>query len=124
MNDAVETFSPRVMADILDALNTICKGGPLDKRFGICNNVVDVMCYQEGSDYSRRVMHFLETVALGWASHSGDARYPVPHPTAPANYAYAGADDCWAGVYGNSRRELLDFLIAELTLWVSGAKND
>lgn len=62
------------------------------------------------------VFRVISYVAEGWPRYSGCISYPVPHPWRGAEEGFDSCGDLWAGgYYGDARRELLAYLIEELT---------
>ena len=49
-------------------------------------------------------------VAEKWPKHSGNSRFPVPHPLG-AREGWIAETDLWQGDYGNDRRGLLAWLL-------------
>lgn len=132
--------TPDVRVLTLAALVKLRDEGPTDVRLGICGNananvtaafrvmasadahayavargspVSEMLCYgYSDGDIFRTIYE----VAREWPRHSGDDTYPVPHPWMEAEEGFDSCGALWAGVdYGGSRRELLDYLIEELT---------
>lgn len=132
------------LALTLAALLVLRAEGPTDVRMGICGNAADnanaaanaaakdkaiaeahaealargttasgMLCYV---NVYVTVYRTINSVAGGWQRNSGELRYPVPHPSMTAEAGFYSCSDLWAvGDYGDSRRELLDYLIEEMT---------
>lgn len=100
-------------AILLTALLTIKEKGP-DPRFGICTNMEwHTMNVQGVNDYG--LLWIMREYYKEWPEYTGDELFPVPHPELECFDAYVHAEEGkWNGQYGDSRRRLLDFLIAEL----------
>jgi hypothetical protein len=56
----------------------------------------------------------MNNLFISWPEYSGEPSYPVPHDTMEPEEAYLEISDIWEGEYGDSRKRLLAFLIAEL----------
>jgi len=50
----------------------------------------------------------------GWDKYTGDAGYPVQHPTLPSDKGFYAEDNLWVGEYGKNRLELVAFLLKYL----------
>ena len=92
---------------MLEALKKI-QANPITHQ-GICANLV----YQlSGADLTPRFRR--------WPLFSGSNTFPVPHPDLDPHSAFRDAsfnDSLWADTpYGNNRRNLLQYLIDELTI--------
>lgn len=138
MSDETPTYD--VLTVVLGALVKLRDDGPTDVQMGICGNttanvtatfkakasadayayavargspVSEMLCYGYSDGEIFRTIY---DVAGEWPRHSGDDTYPVPHPWMEAEEGFYSCDALWAaGTYGDSRRELLDYLIEELT---------
>lgn len=94
---------------LLSALDHILIEGAPDARFGLCYNLSRLVSEAgEGPEHSWSA-EFVSELAEGWPGHSGDDRYPVPHPDRDPYTAYY-TGDLWTGEYGERR--------IELTRWV------
>ena len=86
-----------------------------DPELGICNAVVRGMSSPESRT---GCLMLLMDLAEEWPEFSGNARYPVPHPTMRPNEAFdlVPVEDMWSpeSAYGAARLDLLDWLIARL----------
>ena len=84
---------------------------------GICYNVEIATFNTEGAD-DLAMNRILSDIWSGWPEFSDDDRYPVPYIEADESFdpcsAFHSTDDLWADEYGDSRKRLLSFLIAEL----------
>ena len=76
--------------------------------------VSELLCYGYCDSVVFRVISY---VAEGWPRYSGCISYPVPHPRMEADEGfYYSQDQLWEmDTYGVARRELLAYLIEELT---------
>ena len=83
---------------LLDELKKLKISGPTDVTKGICSNVSDD----------------LAELFEKWPEFTGDSLFPVPHPQYTPHDAYMKTHDLWIGEYGEARKRLLDFCIAEL----------
>lgn len=97
---------------ILIALNLIKDNGPQSKKFGLCQNVTDLMRNAWG-------VHFeLEALFASWPLHSGDDTFPVPCPDKDPADAYLNhTGNMWGKrtIYGQNRWSLLDHCIQQLS---------
>lgn len=99
---------------LLDALLHIQVHGPYDRDLGICYNVERATMNVPGTD-DLAISNMMFDLWKKWPNFSGTLSYPVPHPQySLPEMAYIEEDHCWEGEYGDSRKELLSFLIAEL----------
>lgn len=102
---------------LLNALLSIEENVP-DRGLGIYPNM-DIV-----TDCNLRLQWQFEAIAKKWPHYTGNDRYPVPSPyetTAIEEYqwriqqGYLYSDgDMWSGRYGQLRKDLLAFVIAEL----------
>lgn len=92
---------------ILGALRDLKKNGPL-LNLGICGEVG----WHLGIGGP---VPMLDELMVRWPEHSGTDGFPVPAPDrACAVQAYYYLER-WSGPYGDSRRRLLDHLIASIS---------
>lgn len=91
---------------ISGAFNRMGKKGwiPKDKGCGLCSNFGGECSVLFGSEYYA----FLKE----WPLYSGSNIFPVPSGDKRKNSrdAYMTAKNCWAGKYGDNRRNLARFL--------------
>lgn len=80
---------------------------------GICYNVEITTFNVEGAD-DLAMNQRMATIWHEWPEYSGDHRYPVPYKDCDPMTTFHGFDRLWEGEYGDSRKRLLAFLIAEL----------
>ena len=59
-------------------------------------------------------LEFLELIKA-WPKHSGNDKFPIPHPSSTARDAFIAADDMWAGTYGQNRLEAVNWLLGKTT---------
>lgn len=93
---------------LLEALQDIKANGPTKKEAGLCWNVDDYF-YKRYSGPSPCLTTMTE-IWQNWPKFSGDIKFPVPY----GDLTYFRHANKWDGEYGDLRRELLDFLIAQL----------
>jgi hypothetical protein len=86
---------------LLKQLKQIKVNGPEYLVTGICDQVDD--------DFEQ-----LPSIFALWSEFSGNIDYPVPHPTLDPVDAFCEITNLWIGEYGEARKRLLDFCIAEL----------
>lgn len=103
---------------LLAALLKIQEEGPSEPVEGICYNVEMATFHTEGAD---DVMMFdiMSNLFRQWPEYSGNDLFPVPYTEdgercADPDSAFYAIDNLWEGEYGDSRKRLLAFLIAEL----------
>lgn len=98
-------------AKLLEALKQI-REQP-NPRIGICHQLDAQSCSDESADYWRSRLRGL---FRRWPQFSGNADFPVPHPTKPACIAYNSTQNMWdrRTKYGRARWDLLEFCISEL----------
>lgn len=97
-------------AKLLEALKQI-REQP-NPRIGICHQLA-LRCSDESADYWRSKLRGL---FREWPQFSGNADFPVPHPTELACIAYNSTQNMWnrRTKYGRARWDLLEFCISEL----------
>ena len=92
---------------LLEKLISVRKGIRTESC-GICNSIRSIP----------GAVKWVENMAPKWYKFSGDAEYPIPHPTMTADAAYVYCRSImWDDEteYGRNRLEFLDFLIEEAT---------
>lgn len=97
---------------MLGALKIIRDNGPNHQRFGICSNV-DAALISIGTQCTPSTDAVMYELFEKWPKFTGTPEFPVPHPHLTPAAAYA-EPDIWEGTYGDNRKELLNFMIAEL----------
>lgn len=80
---------------------------------GICYNVEMATFNTEGAD-DLAMNQRMATIWHTWPEFSGNSRYPVPYKDCDPMTTFHGFDGQWEGEYGDTRKRLLSFLIAEL----------
>lgn len=82
---------------------------PDDSPHGICTTV------QILTKFTPQLESDVYDIISRWPEHSGNRDYPVPHPTMDPKLAYLKTDNLWEPTpYGDARRRLYHFVIAEL----------
>jgi hypothetical protein len=76
------------------------------------------ICGQLGHSFYFKLDRLFER----WPDYSGSRDYPVPSARSDltAAQAYDMADNLWVGQYGDMRKALLDFCIAEVERIIAG----
>lgn len=91
---------------------------PVDSNTGICRNLAMMMWCTNHRDTTEEEEAQLVKLFRKWPEGTGDGLYPVPSPDCKHPFVaaelYADTDDMWSGLYGESRKRLLAYLIAEL----------
>ena len=105
---------------VLKQVQDKVKNGSVRSNFGICFHVDELLDGNYG-------YLFLEVAFKGWMHHSGNHKYPVPHPTrvgeAWAERAYGtGGNYMWKGSYGDLRKNLLQYTINKMETKIAQAK--
>lgn len=80
---------------------------------GICYNVEMATLNTEGAD-DLEMTTIMSEIFPKWPEFSGDVRYPVPYGNHDPMTIFHGFNHHWEDTYGDSRKRLLSFLIAEL----------
>ena len=91
--------------ELIDHLEKLGKGEipPLRHHHGICTEL------EYAAEGLGDMYDFVTVRSLGWAAHSGDELYPVPHPLwrLNASRGFASSPYRWAtNEYGDLRRDL------------------
>lgn len=109
------------MSQLLQALLTLRQqvdAGENNLYAGICISVDEVM-YINGVPMcdSTHARARRKEIFRTWPKFSGTLSYPVPstNPELSAEACFHFTSDKWSGEYGQLRRELLDYLIEELS---------
>lgn len=97
---------------MLHALKTLRDEGPSRPSFGICSNV-DAGLVVIGTHCTPSTDAVMYELFSRWPKFTGTLEFPVPHPHLTPAAAYA-EPKIWEGTYGDNRKELLNFMIAEL----------
>lgn len=106
-----------IIETLLDQLRRMAVGDVAQRCYGICSNVSRAF---EPKVHQQEVMPLLRRAYRVWPKWSGDLDYPVPHPSLGCMGAYANTLDLWAGEYGETRMELVHFLIAHFEAVLPG----
>lgn len=122
----MRTAPERHLLEMLQEVKRKTADAEFDSPFGICWHVDGTHLYDklQGIEVERAEQEMHRLFAL-WPNYSGSHLYPVPDPDHPhgddefgaywfAGRRYEGPGSVWTGEYGALRRELLDFMIAEL----------
>ncbi|MNH18126.1 hypothetical protein D3C81_1758090 [compost metagenome] len=80
---------------------------------GICYNVEIATFNTEGAD-DLAMNQMMSEIWVKWPEYSGYRTYPVPNGIIDPMVTFHGVDNLWEEEYGESRKRLLSFLIAEL----------
>lgn len=112
--------SDKIEDVLLKILEIIDKYGPSDEDEGICSNIVAELAFTEAywkDPYKFKALRYcFMGIACHWPRHSGRYFFPVPGPhSSDPEIAYQnGVFPLWEGEYGDSRRELLKFVIQQI----------
>lgn len=80
---------------------------------GICYNVEMATFNTEGAD-DLAMNRMMSDLWVKWPEFSSHGRYPVPFKDRDPKDTFHGTSIMWESIYGESRKRLLTFLIAEL----------
>lgn len=108
------------LAILRDVLRTVCNRVEAGKapKGGICSSCEDI--FELELHYcGDMAMMMLDGMMKLWPQRSHSDRFPVPHPAhfsgpSSAFYHHQRDNTMWVGEYGESRKALLAFLIAQV----------
>lgn len=112
MTEEISTSKTIAQKHMLLALKALRDEGPSHLGFGICSNV-DSLLTRMGATVTPATDEVMYGLFEKWPKFTGCPEFPVPHPHLTPAAAYA-EPQIWEGVYGDTRKELLNFMIAEL----------
>lgn len=87
---------------------------PTDYTFGVCS-LISGFTKEKTDEEADQLRDKVQEIISNWPEHSGSMDYPVPHPTMNPKEAFTNIQNVWENSpYGDARRRLLHFVIAEL----------